>query len=47
MSFHMSFVVSISPEVTKAILINGTQLTFTCLKSRTEALEKGVKYVQN
>ena len=44
MSFHMSFVVSISPEVTKAILINGTQLTFTCSK---KALEKGVKYVQN
>ena len=25
----------------------GTQLTFTCSKSRVEAPEKGVKYVQS
>ena len=27
--------------------VDGTQLTFTCLKSTIETLEKGVKYFQS
>ena len=30
-----------------AIVIDDSQLTFTCLKSVIETLEKGVKYVQS
>ena len=34
-------------EVNLKMLVNSSQLTFTCSKSTIETLEKGVKYVQN
>ena len=34
-------------NIKSSYLVHITQLTFTCSNSTTEALEKGVKYVQS
>ena len=34
-------------EIPSTVLVHPPQLTFACLKSTTETLEKDVKYVQS